>query len=272
MYVKLGIWSATPNVRIRAAYAVELADGSYIARAEIYKRILRSEKFAIRNPEFLKKNKIAYSTFEKGYVFKEQCIRAHDRQGNRHLMFPEHAIRTTDGNYFLDNEAAEYNGYVRYNNSWTRMEPNAGYHSLARKNKSRNADVTVGVEIEKEDRQAYKIPYAPIYDKLGWCKEYDVSLGSCGFELVSPIFNLYSDTIEKDIEELKDLIDAGYSRSCGGHINIAKKGMNAIELLKEIKAIFLYCMPYIQVGVLMAILTHAHSLVILTQLRDQQFL
>jgi hypothetical protein len=103
-------------------------------------------------------------------------------------------------------------------------ECNAGYHDQSRRDYSKNALFKVAFEVEKEDCEAGLIHYDDLHHDTGWCKENDGSLDDDGYELVSPIFDLYSDDLEKSISEhddLSTLINAEYSESCGGHINVS---------------------------------------------------
>jgi hypothetical protein len=114
---------------------------------------------------------------------------------------------------------------------------NANYQSLSRRDKTTNKTmVRVGFEIEKEDDDACGIHYQDLYDKTGWAKENDGSLNdSNGYELVSPTFDLFTDAMDKDIndnEELRTLINADHSSSCGGHINISHAKYSPDELFE----------------------------------------
>jgi hypothetical protein len=83
--------------------------------------------------------------------------------------------------------------------------------------------VKIGFEIEKEDINERKgIRASDIQNTYGWGVERDGSLDSdTGFELVSPIFDLHKpiDYFEDQFNKVDNLINANYSKSCGGHIN-----------------------------------------------------
>jgi len=70
----------------------------------------------------------------------------------------------------------------------------------------------------------------------GWTKEKDASLNDkTGFELISPVYDLYGTLHEEDIEGsnmLKQHIDGGHSGTCGGHIHIASKNHGVEELFE----------------------------------------
>lgn len=140
-----------------------------------------------------------------------------------------------DGTYYASWGVAEACGF-RFNDrrgEWYHQDDypyevsdcNASYHDLSRRDYSNNSVFKIAFEIEKEDYQAGLIHYDELHHSTGWCKENDGSLDDeNGYELVSPIFDLYSDDLEKAIDkhgDLKTLINAEYSDSCGGHINVS---------------------------------------------------
>lgn len=137
--------------------------------------------------------------------------------------------------YYYSAEVAEDCGfrYHRGHDEWYEegdypyevSECNASYHDLSRRDHSNNSVFKIAFEIEKEDSEAGLIHYDNLHYNTGWCKENDGSLDDeNGYELVSPIFDLYSDDLEKAINkhsDLKTLINAEYSDNCGGHINVS---------------------------------------------------
>ena len=70
-----------------------------------------------------------------------------------------------------------------------------------------------------------------------WARESDSSLGDGGFEFVSPVFNLFTDGLDDSVKSpvVSYHINADWSRSCGGHINISRSGMNGEELFDVMK-------------------------------------
>ena len=113
------------------------------------------------------------------------------------------------------------------------------YHSGPRETwpDARDADWKIGFEVEKED-------YDPIHsyslsecDRTMWARESDSSLGDGGFEFVSPVFNLFTDGLDDSVKSpvVSYHINADWSRSCGGHINISRSGMTGEELFGVMK-------------------------------------
>ena len=120
---------------------------------------------------------------------------------------------------------------------------NAGYHQLSRKDhRTEKTTWSIGFEVEKEDEDTVTIGYSKLYDKTDWIKESDGSLDSdTGYELVSPIYDLFSNKVDKDIEANRDLatlINADSSDNCGGHINIGHRNFNSKEVMEGISAFF----------------------------------
>jgi hypothetical protein len=116
---------------------------------------------------------------------------------------------------------------------------NAGYHSLARKDKRESkCKFSIGFEIEKEDNEAVELSYDDLYNETDWIKENDSSLDDDnGYELVSPIYDLYSSRLDEDIKNSKDLqalINGDYSSNCGGHINISSTEYEPEQLFEGI--------------------------------------
>jgi hypothetical protein len=104
------------------------------------------------------------------------------------------------------------------------------YHGARRQDFSNNSEWKVGLEIEKEDESVKEDVYhRNLYDKYGWSKERDGSLNEdSGFELISPIYDLYGDKMLADIQsyDLLKCINANKSSACGFHLNISNKTLS----------------------------------------------
>jgi len=145
--------------------------------------------------------------------------------------------------YHLDDEG-EYVFWNERTDEYQCEPPSEGrchdYHSGFRRNRlSDNTVWTIGFEVEKEDD--YPVDAHDLYDvdETGWCREEDGSLNDDGFELVSPVYDLFQNRMDNDIAEsriLRDHIDAEYSSNCGGHINFGKRGITGDELFDQIQA------------------------------------
>jgi len=95
----------------------------------------------------------------------------------------------------------------------------------------------VGIEVEKVDRRLQRDSL--VYELLqntGWKKESDGSLGDGGYELVSPKLPLLDmNRILKACEPVKKYINGQSDSSCGGHLNVSRKGVSSKDLLKGMK-------------------------------------
>jgi hypothetical protein len=95
---------------------------------------------------------------------------------------------------------------------------------------------SMGFEVEKED---YLAKTSCTYDELphGWTKERDGSLSDySGYELISPVYDLFGTLHEEDIEGsdlLKQHINGSHSSTCGGHIHVASP-LHSVEELFEL--------------------------------------
>ena len=114
----------------------------------------------------------------------------------------------------------------------------ASYHSGSRAWRvERNTPWTMGFEVEKEDKDVMKSCY---YHDLphDWTKERDGSLSdSSGFELISPVYNLFDVLHEQDIAAsslLRNHINAKHSKACGGHIHVGSKLYTTEQLFEGI--------------------------------------
>lgn len=109
-----------------------------------------------------------------------------------------------------------------------------GYHDSNIDFKNEGSKYRIGFEIEKEDSNFNN------FEKLrtiGWDAERDGSLdSSTGFEIVSAVYDLMDlKRLKEDTNEIKDFINADYSRSCGGHINISIQDLTNIQVFNLIK-------------------------------------
>jgi len=107
------------------------------------------------------------------------------------------------------------------------------YHQSEIKDKSANAKIKIGFEVEKEDSNFKE--FANIR-ALNWDAERDGSLNSNGFELVSAIYNLEDLTqFKQDTNQIQNYLNADSSKNCGGHINISIKDKTNKEVFNLIR-------------------------------------
>lgn len=137
-----------------------------------------------------------------------------------------------NGRYFFWHERDEVYRTYEPENDDTRHD----YHNGPRNYYQGDAKFCFGVEVEKEDSGPMEYHDLRDVDKTGWSRECDSSLdGETGYELVSPVYNLFSDRFDNDISKsiLKDHINADYSSDCGGHMGFSianKSGAQVFDL------------------------------------------
>lgn len=129
--------------------------------------------------------------------------------------------------------------------SWTNNEARpfvSRYHGFAvRKAKevTKKTPYKFGVEVEKGDKNVLFSELATnLHNSTGWRKEWDRSLGKWGFEIISPIYDFYSDQMFEDIyanETLLKHINASTKKSCGGHITISSVEHSSLGLYRQIE-------------------------------------
>lgn len=140
----------------------------------------------------------------------------------------------SEGEYYYSDDVYYWDSDGEYHLS---PEPESGelfaYHDQSRRDYSGDSQFKVGVEIEKEDDCRQEINAYQLYDDTGFIAESDSSLDRrTGFELVSPTFALDENTIKK-FDCVKDLVNAGYSDACGGHIHFSERGKTGTETYVE---------------------------------------
>jgi len=190
------------------------------------------------------------------------CHKALDVDGSTKLVlkyeYPYVQGRDNDGSvkYFLNESAAEANDFkfsLRLSLFANIKHPNffgtekvLKYHTHQDKIKNNdrakkfvtNDDLyLVGLEVEKVDFERQQKGDAwELLSNTGWSKEEDGSLGSNGYELVSPILPLFNnDIINAACSPVKEWIDGKSNDSCGGHITISNRLKGGGELLESFR-------------------------------------
>ena len=230
--VRLSPYSSYPSSFALESECVETDYGSHTA--------LASEVLEYDGQTFLRSDASNHDLYYSNY----NCEWVHADDDYVHYGYIRRGVedwfcsedyQVVGGNYYLNSSVAEDCGW-RWNESrdeWQDEDDynesnkdNASYHSLSRRDRRvGDCKFSIGFEIEKEDDSACEISYNKLYNNTDWIKENDSSLDDDnGYELVSPIYDLYSSRLDEDIknsEDLQTLINGEYSENCGGHINIS---------------------------------------------------
>ena len=116
--------------------------------------------------------------------------------------------------------------------------PNKAYHSGERTKLQSKSNYFIGFEVEKEDATLYLEPAEKVGLLTGWTKERDGSLNGNGFELISPAYGFPSRKLATDLSNtyLQQLLNAGSSSRCGGHINLSCTECTPLQLAQSMRA------------------------------------
>lgn len=95
----------------------------------------------------------------------------------------------------------------------------------------------LGLEVEKTDANLQQEGDAwELLHETGWSKERDGSLGSDGYELVSPILPLFDNArINNASAPLRKWINGKSNDRCGGHITLSNRNIDGDDLLESFK-------------------------------------
>lgn len=175
-----------------------------------------------------------------------------DHRGNEDWFSSDEDVFEFDDVYYISYEIACENGIHHcerceeyYNSNHGGCDECGGddndsynfdYHSSYRADKTTHeTKFAIGFEVEKEDRNAKESDFAlELFNNTGWAKERDGSLDDeSGFELVSPTFDLFDNTIIDSFNKVESYLNAKYSSACGGHINYSIKDLSPEEMLKS---------------------------------------
>ena len=184
-----------------------------------------------------------YASEDGDYVY-HGYINSGGRTGYFVSIHGDH-VEDDNENYYRTSGIAEamgleYNetsGFYSVSPAWT-----ADYADYSHPDKSDDAVIKFGIEVEKEDECALEsIESRQLYDATGWAKERDGSLNSYGYELVSPTYDLMNLRKFKEALSDKDIarhVNGDYSDNCGGHITISHGDYTPSELFEGITGFF----------------------------------
>jgi len=180
-------------------------------------------------------------------------VDSHDNRGYFHRNADYVYINGCDVRYAMSRDVAFDNNLFEHEDGEFYEDPQEDedytfdYHSGNRKfsYEAQQAEWRIAYEVEKEDEDAKESETArDCFDRTGWAKERDGSLDDCsGFEFISPVFDMFKVNADT-FANVQSYIDADYSKSCGGHINISHITMTNRELYQSIKSYMplLYCL------------------------------
>jgi len=92
----------------------------------------------------------------------------------------------------------------------------------------------IGFEIEKSEMPEITFYKKVLYNETGCVIEKDASVEN-GFELKTPIYNLFSLKTEERLLQIKDFIDVPHVVNAGGHINFSYTELHPEKLLDAVR-------------------------------------
>lgn len=196
-----------------------------------------------RDREYFSSDEYLYNFNDEYYT--QDALEDHDL-----ILMDSGDVEHRDDVYYWESDG-DYHYEPEEETNYTRDYHSGGYRSL--EFKDRNTKYRIGFEIEKEDQVVKESIYIGEFEDLTgdlWRKERDGSLDDdSGYELISPTFDFSIDDIFNHINSNPTLvshINAEYSTSCGGHINLSKKGADGCEMFEEVKGYtpLLYALYY----------------------------
>jgi hypothetical protein len=217
------------------------------------------------NGDLQDRDECVYLESENAYAHTDDAILVHvDRRTQEWCLFDSDDVYMFEGEWYHQDALGDFdlvqmeNGNIEHidniwywesdgeyhyeeeRESYVRDYHNGGYRSVEFNDVQ--TKYRIGFEIEKEDETIKQsISIGEFEDVTGgvWRKERDGSLDDeSGYELISPTFDFSIEHIFEHINSngiLVSHINANYSTSCGGHINLSKKGCSGKEMFKEIK-------------------------------------
>jgi hypothetical protein len=195
---------------------------------------------------------IVWCEWEEVHAYEDECLEGYvNRYQEGYFLRDDNDYIECDGTYYRNSDVANYNDVYYYESVGDYRHVDdapdededdddylASYHSGSRSWRvDKTTPWTMGFEVEKEDKDVRKSCY---HDDLpdGWTKENDSSLDTySGFELISPVYNLFDKLHEDDIAAsnlLRDHINAKHGSRCGGHIHLGSKLYTTEQLFEGI--------------------------------------
>lgn len=223
---------------------------------------------------------IVYSEYDEEYLHIDNAVYAYiNRRDQSYINADSNNVWQYGGEYYItdalsDNDLCEYDGDIYHYDDMRYCEDigeslpenecyyceetdqyyaerenisNKGlkqYHQSKIEDKSNEAKIKIGFEVEKEDSNFRDFNNVRA---IGWDAERDGSLNSDGFELVSAIYDLEDLTqFKQDTNQIKNYLNADSSKNCGGHINVSIKDKTNKEVFNLIRGYvpLIYAMYY----------------------------
>lgn len=175
----------------------------------------------------------------RGDFYHESSFESHELLNiDGDLFHQDNCVFCTDEQEYRHENDAYYceedENYYANSNNMPKTHGLKSYHNSDYKNfTNSNTIYRIGFEVEKEDSDFTNFEDVRA---IGWDAEKDGSLNHNGFELVSPVFDLYNfDAFENNINQIENFLNADCTQNCGGHINVSvlyKSNTQVFEMIK----------------------------------------
>jgi len=224
--------------------------GSYARRIDVTRAVIGNDVVLVLDAERDEVLiEISGSWELKSEVSEDDYVCCDGGSCSGEYIWRDHAIYVEDEGYYHEDDLGSYFWYHEDEGEYRTYEPEEeentrGYHAQQNDGYISRTHAgtlyTIGFEVEKEDQRILDSYTADDTSSFDWSREHDGSLDEqTGFELVSPIYDVFTNELDEDISNhptLKAHLDADSSPRCGGHINFGKVGTRGSELLKECAA------------------------------------
>jgi hypothetical protein len=130
----------------------------------------------------------------------------------------------SDGQYHLEEEEEEEEEDTLFS-----------YHSKSSKDYSNGSLYKIGFEIEKSQLPSFSFNANELYNDYGFRLEKDSSVDK-GFELITPIYNLFDEELLNKLDKVEGFINVPYVENAGGHINYSIRGKNDSQIFDSVKS------------------------------------
>lgn len=200
---------------------------------------LRKELLVTEDGQYVSRSDKRYVEVEGVALLRDSAVRGFDETTNVVWLKKSDDLIHHRGQIYKNDEALRKCGFIRLDgHGIISAEKNKAYHSGSRQVLNTTAEYRIGFEVEKEDAVMVEEPAEKVSLLTKWDKERDGSLGSDGFELVSPAYGLNSMALKTALQNqyLISLLNARSSEKCGGHINLSCKSCRPYDLGVSLKS------------------------------------
>ena len=159
--------------------------------------------------------------YHKDFLHDNDIVYLEDRDRYAHL--DDAYYHESDGNYYSEPEEEN-------EDLWEYGEGEREKNFVQTDKTGEGAQFGFGMEIEKSEMPDFSFDKWDIYNETGAVMERDGSVDE-GFELKTPVYNLFSPQTEIRLQPLKRFADIKGVENAGGHIGFSMEGKSDEELI-----------------------------------------